>query len=144
MHSRGRSGSGTLRWQLTAAAYRPPALSAGAASGEAFVLDEKCAAMTVEQYMRFFLEEMIGQAQECVDEAIDAVSLLYKQQREELQEYRHQQRVEQAAKHKAGAPGPQLLQSAAHVLPPAVADCPRRPLTACWVVQPASGCGTST
>lgn len=58
--------------------------------------------MTVEQYMRHFLEQMEAEARDAVDEAIDAVSLRYKQQREELQEYRHQRRCEQVARHKAG------------------------------------------
>lgn len=58
--------------------------------------------MTVEEYLRDYLERMIERANDARDDALDAVSLLYKQLREEVQNCRHQKKAEQAAKTKAG------------------------------------------
>jgi paraquat-inducible protein B len=58
--------------------------------------------MTVETYLKHLLEKMTEKANNAVDDAIDEVSLKYKQGREELQEYRHRMREEAKAKKTAG------------------------------------------
>ena len=83
---------------------------AGAAAAAALVplsatfqLDERTRGMSVEEFLRDYLERAIGRANDAVDDAVDEVSLLNKQLREEIQNYRHQKRAEVAAKNKAGA-----------------------------------------
>ncbi|RYG53721.1 hypothetical protein EON66_08125 [archaeon] len=66
-------------------------------------LDERTESMTVEQFLRSYLADMCDKANAVVDGAIDDVSLLYKQLREETQNYRHQKRAEEHARNKAGA-----------------------------------------
>ena len=67
-----------------------------------FHLDERTSGMSVEEFLRDYLERAIGRANDAVDDAVDEVSLLNKQLREEIQNYRHQKRAEVAAKNKAG------------------------------------------
>jgi len=88
----------------------PPAAGAGggavAAAGAgaapvAIELDARTENMTVEEYLRDYLEKLIEGANESVDDAVDTVSLLFKQLREETQNYRHHKKAELAAKNKA-------------------------------------------
>jgi hypothetical protein len=58
--------------------------------------------MTVEGFLKDYLERMVAQATEHVDDAMDQLQLVYKQQREEIKNAVHQRRAEQAARHKAG------------------------------------------
>lgn len=57
--------------------------------------------LTVEQWLKHHLERLVKAGEDTVDDAVDALLLSHKQQREELRNWQHQRAAEQALKSRA-------------------------------------------
>ena len=77
------------------------ALAAGGGGG-VIDLDDTTGAMTVEQYLQHRLAALTEKAQEFTDDAVDELTVVYKQNREEIRNMQHTKKAEQTAKNKAG------------------------------------------
>ena len=84
-----------------ASSASPPSTGAALIAQFASTDDADVSNLTVEQWLKQHLEKFVKSGEDAVDDAVDALLLSHKQQREELRNWQHQRAAEQALKSRA-------------------------------------------